>query len=113
MVASANGDINLLRHQGQVLGPRASAPMVWRVLDALTPTALKRIERDRAKVRRHVWSQLPKLPASAVADTDLGQGRGSGCLRPGSASRGVLIPPDRFRDDHNSPELKKANQAPH
>ena len=67
----AIGDINVLRHQGQVLGPVASAPTVWRSLDELTPAGLKRIEVARAKVRRHVWTQLPKLPASQVADTDL------------------------------------------
>jgi hypothetical protein len=67
------GDINVLRHQDQVLGPVASAPTVWRALDELTPAALKRIERARAKVRRHVWAQLPKLAASAVADRDLGK----------------------------------------
>ena len=68
----AIGDINVLRHQGQVLGPVASAPTVWRALDELTPAALKRIEVARARVRRHVWAQLPDLPASQVADTDLG-----------------------------------------
>jgi hypothetical protein len=67
----AIGDINVLRHQGQVLGPVASAPTVWRALDELTPAALKRIEVARARVRRHVWAQLPKLPPSQVADTDL------------------------------------------
>ena len=66
----AIGDINVLRHQGQVLAPVASAPTVWRALDDLTPAALKRIERAQAKVRRHVWAQLP---ASAVADRDLGK----------------------------------------
>ena len=40
----AIGGINVLRHQGQVLGPVASAPTVWRALDELTPAALKRIE---------------------------------------------------------------------
>ena len=35
----AIGDINVLRHQGQVLGPVASAPTVWRALDELTPPA--------------------------------------------------------------------------
>jgi len=69
----AIGDINVLRHQGQVLGPVASAPTVWRALDELTPAALKRIQVARARVRRHVWAQLPKLPASQVADTDLGK----------------------------------------
>jgi hypothetical protein len=29
----AIGDINVLRHQSQVLGPVASAPTVWRALD--------------------------------------------------------------------------------
>lgn len=51
----AIGDINVLRHQGQVLGPAASAPTVWRALDELTPAALKRIEMARARVGRHVW----------------------------------------------------------
>jgi hypothetical protein len=68
----AIGDINVLRHQEQVLGPVASAPTVWRALDELSPAALKRIERARAKVRRHVWAQLAKLPESQVADTTLG-----------------------------------------
>ena len=31
-----------------------------------------RIERARAKVSRHVWAQLAKLPESQVADTTLG-----------------------------------------
>src|SRR5450759_1110064 len=69
--SEAIGDINVLRHQDQVLGPVASAPTVWRALDGLTPAALKRIDVARARVRRHVWKQLPKLPASQVADTDL------------------------------------------
>lgn len=69
----AIADIDVLRHQSQVLGPVASAPTVWRALDAVTPAVVKRIDRARAKVRAHVWSQLPGgLPASKVADTDLG-----------------------------------------
>jgi len=45
-VMLANGgeaisDINVLRHHGQVLGPVASTPTVWRALDELTPAALK------------------------------------------------------------------------
>jgi hypothetical protein len=40
----------------------------------LTPAGLRRIEAARARVRRHVWSLLPGgLPASWVADTDLGE----------------------------------------
>ena len=71
----AIADIDVLRHQDQVLGPVASAPTVWRALDELTPAALRRVEKARAKVRRHVWAQLAAgggLPASRVAGTDLG-----------------------------------------
>lgn len=68
----AIADIDVLRHQGQVLGPVASAPTVWRALDELPPAALRRVQAARAKTRRHVWAQLDKLPASAVAGTDLG-----------------------------------------
>ena len=67
----AISDINVLRHQGEVLGSVASAPTVWRALKGMTPAVAKRIDAARAKVRAHVWSQLPGgLPASKVADTD-------------------------------------------
>lgn len=69
----AIADIDVLRHQGAVFGTVASAPTVWRALDELTPARLRRIEAARARVRRHVWAQLPALPASRVADRDLGQ----------------------------------------
>ena len=72
----AIADIEVLRHQAPVLGPVASPPTVWRALDELTPTALKKIQTARARVRRHVWAQLAGseagLPASKVAGTDLG-----------------------------------------
>jgi hypothetical protein len=41
----AIADIDVLRHQQQVLGPVASPPTVWRTLDELTPARLRRIER--------------------------------------------------------------------
>src|SRR5680860_1457613 len=70
-------DIEVLRHQAPVLGPVASAPTVWRALDELTPAAMKRIQTARARVRRHVWTQLATseagLPVSKVAGTDLGE----------------------------------------
>jgi hypothetical protein len=47
----AIADIDVLRHQEQVLGPVASAPTVWRALDELTPAALGRVERARARAR--------------------------------------------------------------
>jgi hypothetical protein len=65
----AIADIDVLRHQGQMLGLVASPPTVWRTLDDLTPPRLTRIEPARARGRRHVWSQQPDgLPASKVAD---------------------------------------------
>ena len=69
----AIADIDVLRHQSPLLGPVASAPTVWRTLDELSPARLARIDNARARVRRHVWSLLAGgLPASKVADTDLG-----------------------------------------
>jgi Transposase DDE domain group 1 len=70
----AIADIDVLRHQAQVLGPVASAPTVWRTLDECTEARLAKIDKARARVRRHVWSQLPEgLPASTVAGADLGE----------------------------------------
>lgn len=70
----AISDIDVLRHQSPLLGSVASAPTVWRTLNELTPARLARVEKARARVRRHVWSLLPGgLPASRVADTDLGE----------------------------------------
>jgi hypothetical protein len=55
-----------------VLGPVASPVTVWRTLDEVTPGRLKKLATARARVRRHVWSQLPHgVPASKVAGTDL------------------------------------------
>ena len=103
----AIADIDTLRHQEGVLGPVASAPTVWRTLDEATPVALARVERARAKVRRHVWGLLPRLPASPVAGADLGEvvvldvdatlvtvalGEGAG---PGDVQGRVRLPPAR------------------
>lgn len=71
----AIADIDVLRHQGGVLGPVASPPTVWRTLDEVTPGRGKKIQRARARARRHVWSRLPGgVPASRVAGTDLDAG---------------------------------------
>jgi DDE family transposase len=76
MMLTAGGeaiaDIDTLRHQGDLLGPVASAPTVWRTLDEATPAMLKRVEKARARTRQHVWGLLPQLPGSKVAGTDLG-----------------------------------------
>ena len=69
----AIADIDVLRHQAGVLGPVASPPTVWRALDEVTASRLKKVAVARARTRRHVWAQLPVgLPASKVAGTDLG-----------------------------------------
>ena len=69
----AIADIDVLRHQGSVLGPVASPPTVWRALDEVTPARLRKIATAQARTRRHVWAHLPGcVPASKVAGTDLG-----------------------------------------
>lgn len=68
----AIADIDVLRHQAGVLGPVASPPTVWRTLDEVTSGRAKKIQKARARVRRHVWAQLPDgVPASRVAGTEL------------------------------------------
>jgi len=72
----AIADIEVLRHQTEVLGPVASPPTVWRTLGEVTPGRLKMIATARARVRRHVWAQLDArdgIPASKVAGIDLGE----------------------------------------
>jgi hypothetical protein len=69
----AIADIDTLRQQSELLGAVASPPTVWRSLDEVTPAALRRVEKIRAKIRRRVWSLLPAVPASKVAGTDLGE----------------------------------------
>jgi hypothetical protein len=68
----AIADIETIRYQAGLLGPVASPPTVWRALDEATPALLWRVEKARARIRRHVWGLLPALPASRVAGTDLG-----------------------------------------
>ena len=69
----AISDIDTLRHQAPLLGPVASAPTVWRSLNEASPATLARVEKVRARVRRHVWSLLSQPPASKVAGIDLGE----------------------------------------
>jgi hypothetical protein len=68
----AIADIEVLRHQGEVLGPVAAPATVWRALDALDEPALRKVARARGVVRRWVWAQLPALPASRAGGGDLG-----------------------------------------
>ena len=68
----AIADIDTLRHPSGLLGPVASPPTVWRTLDEASPAMLIRVEKARARIRRHVWGLLPALPLSKVAGADLG-----------------------------------------
>lgn len=71
----AIADIDVLRHQADVLGVVASPATVWRMLDELTPGRLRKIAVARARARRHVWAQIPGgLPASKVAGRSLEEG---------------------------------------
>jgi hypothetical protein len=68
----AIGDIDTLRHQ-PVWGRVASPATVWRALDEITPAALTRIGKARARARRRVWGLLGDgVPASATAGAGLG-----------------------------------------
>lgn len=49
-----------LRYEREVLESVASAQTAWQALDEVTPAAAKRIDKARARVRAHVWSQLPR-----------------------------------------------------
>lgn len=69
----AISDIDVLRHQSEVLGPVASVPTVWRALGEVTAARAKKIASARARTRGHVWAQMPAgIPASKVAGSDLG-----------------------------------------
>jgi Transposase DDE domain group 1 len=69
-------DLAVLRDQGELFGPVASDPTLWRTLDRIGRGQQARIAAARARTRVHVWRQIVarhgRIPASAVADTDLG-----------------------------------------
>ena len=54
--AATIGEIDTLRHQGELFGPVASDTTVWRALSGCDGVALARITKARAKTRRHVWA---------------------------------------------------------
>ncbi|NLT57146.1 MAG: IS1380 family transposase [Actinomycetales bacterium] len=70
-------DLAVLRDQGELFGPVASDPTLWRTLDAVDARTRDRLAAARARTRRHVWSQITArhgaIPASKVADRDLGR----------------------------------------
>src|SRR4051812_15412491 len=69
-------DLAVLRDQGELFGPVASDPTLWRTLQAIDAHTRDRLAAARARTRRHVWAQIiarhGATPASKVADRDLG-----------------------------------------
>ena len=70
-------DLAVLRDQGELFGPVASDPTLWRTLDGIGDLQRDKLAAARAKTRRHVWDRIVArhgaIPASAVADRDLGR----------------------------------------
>jgi Transposase DDE domain group 1 len=75
--ATTIGEIDTLRHQGELFGPVASDTTAWRALAGCDGVALARISKARAKVRRHVWTLIEArhggIPPAKVAGRDLGE----------------------------------------
>lgn len=74
--ATTIGEIDTLRHQGELFGPVASDTTAWRTLAGCDSAALARIARARASARRHVWGLIAArhggIPPAKAAGRDLG-----------------------------------------
>jgi hypothetical protein len=70
-------DLATLCGQAEMYGPIAPDPALWRTLDEIGEPQRRKISRERAKTRAHVWSLIEqrhgKIPPSSVADRDLGR----------------------------------------
>jgi hypothetical protein len=70
-------DLAALRDQAELFGSVASDPTLWRALEEIGAEQRERIATARATVRRQVWALIEArhgaLPASRVADVDLGK----------------------------------------
>jgi hypothetical protein len=70
-------DLAVLRDQGELFGPVASDPTLWRTLGGIGALQRDKLAAARARTRRHVWDQSVArhgaIPASVVADRDLGK----------------------------------------
>lgn len=70
-------DLATLRDQAELYGPVASDPTLWRTLNEIGEPQRRRIARERARTREHVWSLIAarhgRIPPSRVADRDLGK----------------------------------------
>jgi len=70
-------DLAVLRDQGELFGPVASDPTLWRTLVGISDLQRDKVAAARARTRRHVWDRVVArhgaIPASSVADRDLGK----------------------------------------
>ncbi len=70
-------DLATLRDQSELYGPVASDPTLWRALGEIGEAQRRKISRERARTRAHVWSLIARrhgqIPPSRVADHDLGK----------------------------------------
>jgi hypothetical protein len=75
--ATTIGEIDILRHQGELFGPVASDTTAWRTLSQCDGVALACITRARAKVRRRAWGLITArhggVPPARAAGRDLGE----------------------------------------
>jgi Transposase DDE domain group 1 len=71
------GEIDTLRHQGELFGPVASDTTAWRTLAGCDSVTLARAGKARAKVRRHVWDLIGArhggIPPATAAGRSLGE----------------------------------------
>jgi hypothetical protein len=69
-------DLATLRDQGELFGPVASDPTLWRALNEIDSSRRGKIARARARTREHVWSLIAarhgRIPPSKIATGDLG-----------------------------------------
>jgi len=77
MTGAGSSDLAVLRDQGELFGPVASDPTLWRTLNAIDALTRDKIAVARAKTRVHVWNLIAErhgtIPAAKVTDTDLGK----------------------------------------
>jgi Transposase DDE domain group 1 len=69
-------DLATLRDQGELYGPVASDPTLWRALEEIGAEQRRWIATARAKIRKRVWALIEArhgaIPPSRVAEVDLG-----------------------------------------
>jgi Transposase DDE domain group 1 len=73
-------DIDVLRHQGEVFGPVASAATCWRTLDQIGRVQRRRVARARAGTRARVWALIGGPPPARAAGRDIRAGDGDGVV---------------------------------